>query len=85
MDSIECLAAYVRDRDHASETHSLWVTPYDAPETLVPLADAFVVHSPAIRSPMGGGLAAFDFESCIVPGLGGMAAFQESDRLRRVV
>jgi copper chaperone NosL len=60
FDSVECLADYVRAHPEAeAQTHSLWVTSFDAPGELIPLADAFVLYSPALRSPMGRGLAAF--------------------------
>jgi copper chaperone NosL len=60
FDSVECLAGYVLAHpDAADEAHSLWVTSYDDPGTLVPLAESFFVHAPDLRSPMGQGLAAF--------------------------
>jgi copper chaperone NosL len=58
FDAVECLAAFVQAHPEI-EVHSLWVTPSDAPETLIPVEDAFFAHSPAVRSPMGAGLAAF--------------------------
>lgn len=60
FDAIECLANYVvAHPELADQTHSLWVTAYDAPGELIPLDSAFFVHSPEVQSPMGGGLAAF--------------------------
>ncbi len=60
FDSVECLAGYVLAHPEAAEeAHSLWVTSYDDPGTLVPLGDAFFLYAPSIRSPMGQNLAAF--------------------------
>ena len=60
FDSVECLANYVLAHPElADQTHSLWVTAYDAPGELIPLDSAFFVRSPQVQSPMGGGLAAF--------------------------
>jgi len=60
FDAVECLANYVLAHPElADQTHSLWVTAYDAPGELVPLDSAFFIHSRDIQSPMGGGLAAF--------------------------
>lgn len=58
FDSVECLAAFVRTAD-AAAIHSLWVTDYARPETLIRVEDALFLHGPALRSPMGAGLAAF--------------------------
>lgn len=62
FDSVECLAEYVLAHADAP-THSLWVTSYDAPGDLILLDDAFFVHAPGLRSPMGRGLAAFGPET----------------------
>lgn len=60
FDSVECLANYVLAHDElADQTHSLWVTAYDAPGELISLDSAFFIRSPEVQSPMGGGLAAF--------------------------
>ncbi|GAB5537260.1 MAG: hypothetical protein Rubg2KO_35090 [Rubricoccaceae bacterium] len=60
FDAVECLANYVLAHDElADQTHSLWVTAYDAPGELISLDSAFFIHSPEVQSPMGGGLAAF--------------------------
>jgi len=60
FDSVECLADYVHAHpDIAADAHSLWVTSYDDPGTLVSLDEARFVHGPSVRSPMGQGLAAF--------------------------
>ena len=60
FDAVECLANYmVAHPELADQTHSLWVTAYDAPGELIPLDSAFFIHSPDVQSPMSGGLAAF--------------------------
>lgn len=60
FDSVECLAGYMLAHpDIAAETHSLWVTAFGAPGTLIPISEAFFLHAPALRSPMGMNLTAF--------------------------
>lgn len=62
FDSVECLAAFIDGVDEAA-VHSLWVTDFSQPETLIRVEDAIFLHSPALRSPMGAGLAAFPAEA----------------------
>jgi copper chaperone NosL len=59
FDSIECLADYVLRSIDAADVHSLWVTDYRAPGTLIDVTDATFLHSPALNSPMGANLTAF--------------------------
>lgn len=60
FDSIECLAEFFQTHtDGAADVHSVWVTAYDVPETLMPAEAAAFLQSPGLRSPMGAGLAAF--------------------------
>ncbi len=59
FDSVECLAAYERENPPAGEGVTRWVAPFDAPGTLVPAGEAFFLHTPALRSPMGLNLTAF--------------------------
>lgn len=59
FDSIECMAAYVLAMDDTADVHSLWVTAFDDPGTLIPVADAIFLHSPTLKSPMGANLTAF--------------------------
>lgn len=60
FDAIECLSNYIAENREAYDAaHSVWVTPFDAPGTLIPAQEAFFLQSPAIGSPMGGGLAAY--------------------------
>ncbi len=60
FDSIECLAGYLlQERDGTDRIHSLWVTDFEQPGTLIPAEDAVFLHSPALRSPMGMNLTAF--------------------------
>lgn len=64
FDSVECLAGYVLAHPEIkAETHSLWVTSFDDPGTLIQLDDAFFLHTPALRSPMGMNLTAFGSET----------------------
>lgn len=58
FDALECLAAYLKAHPEV-EVHSLWTIDYERPETLVPLAEAQILHSPQLRSPMGANLTAF--------------------------
>lgn len=61
FDSIECLGAYL---DESEDEHaSIWVTDMINPGTLIPAASAFYAESEAIRSPMGGRIAAFASEA----------------------
>lgn len=60
FDSVECLAAFLAAEPEVREqVHSLWVTGFDAPERLIPVEEAFFLHSPTLRSPMGMNLTAF--------------------------
>ncbi len=61
FDAIECLASWL-ETDVASENdiHSVWVTNMAEPGALIPALTARYVQNEAIRSPMGGGWAAFD-------------------------
>ncbi|MEO0556689.1 MAG: nitrous oxide reductase accessory protein NosL [Bacteroidota bacterium] len=60
FNSVECMASYVLAHDELEDqTHSLWVTAYDAPGELIPLDSAFFVRSLEVQSPMSGNLAAF--------------------------
>lgn len=60
FDSVECLAGYMLAHPGIeAETHSLWVTAFDDPDTLIPISKAFFLHAPALRSPMGMNLSAF--------------------------
>jgi copper chaperone NosL len=60
FDSIECLAGFLLDGQVASgEIHSLWVTDFAHPSTLIRAEDALYLHGENIRSPMGMNLAAF--------------------------
>ncbi len=59
-DSIECLANdLLEEVVVAADVRSLWVVPFDAPGTLIPVEDAVFVRTDAQRSPMGMGLTAF--------------------------
>ena len=60
FDAVECLTAHFAEHPGAAEAaHSLWVAPFDAPGTLIPVARAHFLQSGAIASPMGGGFAAY--------------------------
>lgn len=60
FDSVECLAAYLAEGKVAREdVHALLVTDFKQPGTLIPVEDAFFLHSPTLRSPMGMNLTAF--------------------------
>jgi len=60
FDSIECLAGfYLEEQVPPEEVHSLWVTDFQDPPTLVPVEKAFFLHSRDLPSPMGMNLTAF--------------------------
>ncbi len=59
FDSVECMAAFLRALEDTASVHSLWVTDYQTPGTLIPLDDAHFLHSSTLRSPMGANLTAF--------------------------
>ncbi len=63
FDAIECMASWL-ETEVADETdiHSVWVANMAEPGALLPALSARFVQSDAIRSPMGGGWAAFDSE-----------------------
>ena len=64
FDSIECLAWHsTASRMPPGQVHSRWVTPVDAPGTLVDAAGAFYLASDNLRSPMGLNLSAFRDEN----------------------
>jgi copper chaperone NosL len=59
FDAIECLTGALSAGTYPeAEIHSLWVANFGEEGQWVPAGDAFFVHSPGIRSPMGAGLAA---------------------------
>ncbi len=60
FDSIECLAGFLLDGQVSpEEVHSLWVTDFARPGTLIRAEDALYLHGENVRSPMGMNLAAF--------------------------
>jgi copper chaperone NosL len=60
FDSIECLAAHqIEGRVDSEDVHSLWVVDFNNPPHLLPLDEAFFLHSRDLRSPMGLNLTAF--------------------------
>ena len=61
FDSIECTAGWLATQEVA-RVHSVWVSDAAGSGDLIPAPEAVFVHDEAIRSPMGGGLAAFASE-----------------------
>lgn len=60
FDSIECLASfYLEEQVPHEEVHSMWVTDFQDPPTLIPVEEAFYLHSRDLPSPMGMNLTAF--------------------------
>ncbi len=60
FDSIECLVGFLLDGQvPEEEVHSLWVTDFAKPPTLIRAEDALYLHGENVRSPMGMNLAAF--------------------------
>ena len=59
FDSIECLAAYyLQARAAGAAVHSIWVSDFERPGTLVPAAEARYSRASGPASPMGKGLTA---------------------------
>jgi len=60
FDAIECMASWLEtDVANENDIHSVWVTNMEDPGALIPALEARFVQHEAIRSPMGGGWAAF--------------------------
>jgi copper chaperone NosL len=60
FDSIECLRGFLAAGElQSADIHSAWVADSDAPEQWLRADDARFLHSASVRSPMGGGLAAY--------------------------
>ncbi|HSJ25313.1 MAG TPA: nitrous oxide reductase accessory protein NosL [Longimicrobiales bacterium] len=60
FDAIECLRDFVQGGSiAAADIHSLWVTDSAGGEDWVQVEDAVFLHSAELRTPMGGGLAAY--------------------------
>lgn len=60
FDSVECLRSFVQAGTvPATDVHSVWVTDLEAGDGWIAAADAAFLSSPELRTPMGGGLAAF--------------------------
>jgi copper chaperone NosL len=63
FDSVECMVAYLLHEAEPEEVHSVWVTDFADPPTLISVAEAFFLRSDNLKSPMGLGLTAFGEES----------------------
>lgn len=59
FDSVECLAAWLEAGDPLPDIHSIWVTDFAVPGSLVRAEEALFLVSPTLPSPMGLGLSAF--------------------------
>lgn len=60
FDSIECMASFYLEAQVAHEdVHSMWVTDFYDPPTMLPVEEAFFLHSRDLPSPMGMNLTAF--------------------------
>ncbi|MCY4674395.1 MAG: nitrous oxide reductase accessory protein NosL [Bacteroidetes bacterium] len=60
FDSVECLASHLATADLLPDhIHSLWVVDYENPPQLIPVDEAFFLHSRDLPSPMGMNLTAF--------------------------
>jgi copper chaperone NosL len=59
FDSIECLAAYLHQREEIESVASLWVTDFSDPPALISVDEAAFLVSPTLASPMGLGITAF--------------------------
>lgn len=63
FDSVECMVAYLLHKADPEDVHSVWVTDFADPPTLIPVAEAFFLRSDNLKSPMGLGLTAFGDQS----------------------
>jgi copper chaperone NosL len=59
FDSVECLVGYLIQNDADPAIHSLWVTDFSDPGTLIRATEAHYLQSAVLDSPMGLGLTAF--------------------------
>ncbi|WP_179862361.1 nitrous oxide reductase accessory protein NosL [Longibacter salinarum] len=61
FDSVECLAGFVNENTGPNKVdiHSLWVSDYKRPGTLINVDDAFFIQGGTLRSPMAMNVAAF--------------------------
>jgi copper chaperone NosL len=60
FDAVECLRGFVQDGTvAAADIHSIWVTDAAAGDGWIAAEEAAFLHSPELRTPMGGGLAAY--------------------------
>ena len=67
FDSVECLAAFLSDPNIKEEDiHSLWVTDFFMPRTLIDARRATFLQSPQLASPMGLNLTALATHSAAV-------------------
>jgi len=83
FDSIECLTAWL-DTQNQPSIHSIWVSDALGSGELIPAAEAVFVRDESVRSPMGGGLAAFLSAEDAIQALGqdDIAVLVWSDLLR---
>lgn len=64
FDSPECMAQWIKMRSGGMDgVHSLWVTDFIRPGTLIDASTAYFLHSPMIKSPMGLNYAAFSTDA----------------------
>ena len=59
FDSIECLAGFLGTMEDPASVHSVWVSDFTNPGTMVEAGSAFYLASQTLQSPMGLGLTAF--------------------------
>jgi copper chaperone NosL len=60
FDAVECVRDFLNAGTvAAADVHSVWVTDAAAGDGWIRAEDAIFVQSPALRTPMGGGLAAY--------------------------
>lgn len=71
FDSIDCLASEVFE--HPDPDATVWVVPFDAPETIVRADRAVFVQRTDVRAPMGLTIVAYRTGSDAIPASGGMA------------
>lgn len=63
FDDIHCLLHFIREGQVASnDIREVYFVNFTDPHQLIPSSKAFLLHSEALRSPMGSHIAAFDDE-----------------------
>lgn len=86
FDDLSCLLAYQRKNTATAAGAAAYVTDFTRAGQILPADDAFYLHDPQLRSPMGGSIAAFATEAernTVREQLGGAGRFLRWPELSR--